>query len=235
MARKRMFSLDVVYTDKFISLPLPAQALYFHLGMQGDDDGFVSAPKLIMRGIGTTADDLAALESAGFVICFPSGVLVITDWKINNDLKNDRYKETACIAEMQQLDCINKRYVSKLDTACIQNGDSTEHSIVEHNRTKHRETNTRARDVFAEFAGDDSELLKALRDFEDMRKKVKNPLTDRAKQLAVNKLQSYDRSEWIPMLNQSTLNGWKGIFPLKEKEKESGSNLFQQIVEDGEA
>ena len=44
MANKRMFSVDVVETDAFLDLPPKTQALYFHLGMRADDDGFVSSP-----------------------------------------------------------------------------------------------------------------------------------------------------------------------------------------------
>ena len=45
MARRRMFSLDVVDTDRFLDMPSSTQALYFHLGMRADDDGFVASPK----------------------------------------------------------------------------------------------------------------------------------------------------------------------------------------------
>ena len=41
MARRRMFSLDVVDTDAFLDMPSSAQNLYFHLGMRADDEGFV--------------------------------------------------------------------------------------------------------------------------------------------------------------------------------------------------
>ena len=45
MANKRMFSIDVVDTDKFLDMPVSTQALYFHFGLRADDDGFVSSPK----------------------------------------------------------------------------------------------------------------------------------------------------------------------------------------------
>ena len=94
MAKRRMFSLDVVDTDKFLDMPASAQALYFHLGMHGDDDGFVSSPKKIARGVGCNDDDLRLLASKGYIIPFESGVIVIVDWNVNNTLKNDRYHET---------------------------------------------------------------------------------------------------------------------------------------------
>jgi len=38
MAQKRMFSLSVVDTDRFIEMPLTARLLYYELGMRADDD-----------------------------------------------------------------------------------------------------------------------------------------------------------------------------------------------------
>lgn len=145
MAVKRMFSTSVTETDNFLELPLKSQALYFHLGMQGDDDGFVANPRAIIRSIGCTARDLKPLESAGYVISFPSRVLVITDWKANNNLRNDRYKPTAFQNELSQLrESTNKRYIlcssgipsgNQLDTIGIPNDNqvTTQHSRAELN------------------------------------------------------------------------------------------------------
>lgn len=99
MAQKRMFSLQVVDTDKFMDMSTSAQALYFHLGMHGDDDGFVSSPKKIARAAGCNDDDLRLLASKGYIIPFDSGVIVITDWNVNNTLKNDRYHGTVYQSE----------------------------------------------------------------------------------------------------------------------------------------
>lgn len=119
MARRRMFSLDVVDTDAFLDLPSSAQALYFHLGMRADDDGFVSAPRKIARSTNCGADDLKLLVSKGFVIPFDSGVCVITDWCQNNYIQRDRYRQTIYRAEFESLVLKNHHY-SLADTTCIQ-------------------------------------------------------------------------------------------------------------------
>lgn len=93
MAQRRMFSKDITEHDAFLEMPLSTQALYFHLGMQADDDGFVS-PNRIMRMIGSQADDLKILIGKKFVLAFDDGILVIKHWKMNNYLRPDRYKET---------------------------------------------------------------------------------------------------------------------------------------------
>lgn len=72
MANKRMFSIDVVDTDKFLDMPVSTQALYFHFGMRADDDGFVSSPKKIVKIANCTNDDLRVLISKGYIIPFES-------------------------------------------------------------------------------------------------------------------------------------------------------------------
>lgn len=112
MANKRMFSIDVTETDSFLEMPLTAQALYFHLGMRGDDDGFVSNPRSIVRVSGCSESDLVTLAKSGYIITFRSGVIVISDWKVNNNLRNDRYKPTTFQDERSMLsETANKRYI----------------------------------------------------------------------------------------------------------------------------
>ncbi|MBO1680360.1 hypothetical protein [Bittarella massiliensis (ex Durand et al. 2017)] len=152
MARKRMFSLSIIDTDKFMDMSTGAQALYFHLGMHGDDDGFVSSPKKIARAAGCNDDDLRILAQKGFIIPFESGVVVITDWGINNTLKNDRYKETIYREERAKISLDDRgRYalISGVEPTWNQNGTKLEpqHNITEHNiaeQNKEREAPTRS-------------------------------------------------------------------------------------------
>lgn len=130
MAKKRMFSLDVVDTDKFLDTPITAQALYFHLGMRADDDGFVSSPKKICAMIGSRADDLKVLISKGYLIPFESGVVVISDWNINNYIQKDRYTPTRHQKEKMQLNKTNSVYSLPMHTECTQDVSKLDtHSI----------------------------------------------------------------------------------------------------------
>ena len=70
MAQRRMFSLAVVDTDAFLEMPLSSQALYFHLGMRADDDGFVSNAKRIKMLVGASDDDLKLLYAKDFCLLF---------------------------------------------------------------------------------------------------------------------------------------------------------------------
>lgn len=143
---KRMFNTDITDADRFLDLPPTTQNLYFHLGMHGDDDGFVSAPKRTMRSIGSSESDMENLISAGFVYKFESGVVVIIDWHINNNLRNDRYKPTIHTAEKSSVYLDDsKRYTigipSDNQTVPVGMRNITEHSIAEHSKAKQNQAN----------------------------------------------------------------------------------------------
>ncbi len=129
MANRRMFSLDVVDTDSFLDMPLTAQALYFHLGMRADDDGFIGNPKRIQRMIGCNDDDLRLLLVKGFVISFDSGVYVIRHWKIHNYIRTDRYKETVYIPEKNMLSVMKNGEYALSDTIGIPNVNQTTYQM----------------------------------------------------------------------------------------------------------
>ena len=120
MAKRRMFSLDVVDTDTFLDLPVSSQSLYFHLGMRADDDGFVSSPKRITAMVNASNDDLKLLIAKGFVIPFDSGVCVIRDWKVNNYIQRDRYVPTLYYEEKKHLSCEKSGRYNYSDAVCIQ-------------------------------------------------------------------------------------------------------------------
>ena len=122
MAQKRMFSLSVVDTDKFLEMPVSSRLLYYELGMRADDDGFVDNWKKILMFTGLKEDDMKLLITKQFVIPFESGVIVIRHWRLNNYLQNDRTKPTIYQQELKQLELDNNN-VYTLDTKCIHSID----------------------------------------------------------------------------------------------------------------
>ena len=104
MAERRMFAKTIIDSDAFVDMPLSTQALYFHLSMRADDDGFINNSKKIQRMIGASEDDLKLLFVKNFVIPFDTGIVVIKHWKIHNYIRNDRYKETVYLEEKQLLE-----------------------------------------------------------------------------------------------------------------------------------
>ena len=116
-----MFSKVVTDTDAFMEMPLSSQALYFHLSLHADDDGFVGNPKRIQKLIGASDDDARILVAKRYVLTFDSGIIVIKHWKIHNYIQKDRYKETTYVEEKSTLSLDSKKaYIEKEKTDCIQ-------------------------------------------------------------------------------------------------------------------
>ncbi|WP_370672750.1 DNA replication protein [Leuconostoc lactis] len=103
MAQRRMFSKKVTDTDTFLDMPLSTQALYFHLNMHADDDGFIDNTKTIQRMIGSSDDDRKLLVAKQFLLPFENGLVVIKDWRVHNYIQGDRYHKTQYINEKSQL------------------------------------------------------------------------------------------------------------------------------------
>lgn len=112
MAQKRMFDKTLIDSDLFLDMPKSTQALYFHLSMRADDDGFINNPKKIQRMIGCSDDDMKLLIAKQYIIPFESGIVVITHWKIHNYIRKDRYTPTLYQEEKAQLSLDqNDRYM----------------------------------------------------------------------------------------------------------------------------
>lgn len=103
MAERRMFTQKITEAASFLEMPLSSQALYFHLCMGADDDGFVRNPKFIARMIGASDDDYKLLLAKKFVIAYENGVVVIKHWRMHNLLRKDRYHETEYTEEKAML------------------------------------------------------------------------------------------------------------------------------------
>lgn len=89
------------------------------------------------------------------------------------------------------------------------------------------------KDAFAEFSGENTELLKAFRNFEKMRKKIHKPLSDDAKKRLVKKLKSLseDPDTQIKILNQSEDNCWLSVFALTNDKKSEKNSCKDENLE----
>ena len=122
MAERRMFTKKIIDSDAFLDMPLSAQALYFHLSMRADDEGFINNPKKIQRMVGASDDDLKVLIMKRFILPFESGVVVIKHWKIHNYIRNDRFKATVYTEEKARLCTKENGVYTERETLGIPNG-----------------------------------------------------------------------------------------------------------------
>jgi hypothetical protein len=117
-----MFSKKIIDSDAFMDMPLSTQALYFHLSMRADDDGFINNPKKIQRMVGASDDDLKVLIAKRFILTFESGIIVVKHWRMHNYIRSDRYKPTDYIEEKSRLELKENGSYTEADTVGIPNG-----------------------------------------------------------------------------------------------------------------
>lgn len=116
MAQRRMFNKSITNSSVFLKMPVSSRLLYYDLGMNADDDGFVEH-FMVLRMTGATQQDLGVLEINGLIKVFDDNVLWIKDWKENNYIQKDRYCPSKYLA------------IYGLDTLCIQDVDTGKDSI----------------------------------------------------------------------------------------------------------
>jgi hypothetical protein len=224
MAERRMFAKTIIDSDAFLDLPSTAQLLYFQFGMRADDDGFINNPKMIMRVVRAAEDDMNVLIAKKFILPFENGVVVIKHWKINNYIQSDRYNPTKYKELLDQLtldenkaytkpDSIHDVYIT--DTQVRLDKVSIGKDSIEKNSLNAPLKN----DVVVSNYFDNLELNTLFNEFLALRIKLKAKNTERAITLLLNELNQYDDETKIEMINNSILNSWKGVFPLKGKEK----------------
>lgn len=109
MAERRMIAKRIIDSDAFLDMPLSSQALYFHLLLRADDDGFVDNCKKISRMIGSSEDDLRLLIAKRYLLVFESGVVVVKHWRIHNYIAKDRYTSTSHVDECERLEIMPSR------------------------------------------------------------------------------------------------------------------------------
>ena len=110
-----MFSKKVTDDDNFMSLSSSAQALYLHLCMSADDDGFCNQVTLCMFKAHASAQDLQALIDRNYIYQFETGVVIVKHWRVSNSLRKDRYIPTVFQEELSQL-CISRVGTYELKT-----------------------------------------------------------------------------------------------------------------------
>lgn len=88
-------------------------------------------------------------------------------------------------------------------------------------------------DVFREYAGDDDEMLSLLREYNEMRNRKKKPMTDRAKKMLVNKLDTIPAGQRIQSLEEAIYHAWDSVYLPKEPVK-TGNEITPVVLQEGE-
>lgn len=138
MAQKRMFDRNITTNDDFLELYAQAQCIYFYIGIVADDDGLTKNYKSYMKLIGATDKDLQSLIDKSFIYKFDSDVIAIRHWKINNTIRNDRYRPTMFQNEFSKLVIADNNEYILLETNGIPDGNQvdTQNSIDKNSKDK---------------------------------------------------------------------------------------------------
>lgn len=242
MAQRRMVSIKIIDSAKFLKMPTSTQSLYFHLITRADDDGVVEAFN-VMRMIGSTEDDLKILVAKDFVVILNEDLVTfITDWKEHNLIRADRkidsmYKnlllqiipEVSLIEPRQRADL--KRKGQPMDDQWTTNGQHRigkvrlgEDSIGKDNIKKKKETKKTNYDLLIDAYTTNQELKDTIYNFIKMRKSIKATITDNGVGLLLNKLDKLtnDDNKKIEMIEQSVMNSWKSVYEIKEDNNGNG-------------
>ena len=118
MAERRMFTKKVTDDDNFMALSSSAQALYLHLSMSADDDGFCNQVSISMFKAHASIQDLQTLLEKRYIYQFENGVIVIKHWRMANALRKDRYTPTAFQEELKQLSIKDNGAYTRLPDGC---------------------------------------------------------------------------------------------------------------------
>lgn len=240
MAEKRMFNRKFFEQYKFGCMPAEAKVLYFYLNLYADDDGVVEAWN-VMKLANASDDSLRILISKGFInLIVPDDMVAyITDWKLHNTIRSDRYvkslhhdllvklipeaqisfaqrKEKSLpepygIPEVNQLDTNGKRSIDK------NSKDKNNKAVPGLN-----ELCSGIASVMADVPTTPdqiNELHEAIEAYCQMRKAQRKPLqTQRAVNGIIKKLVAYSAKNYeamIAVLDHSTNCSYIDVFPLK--------------------
>ena len=269
MAERRMFSKRIINTAKFLKMPVSTQCLYFHLGLQADDDGVVEA-YTVMNQTGATEDDLKILVAKGFVIVLNDDLVTyITDWQENNKIRADRKVDTVykdlLLQILPDVEITKARERdNKKRSVRTTNGQPNDNQMTTNGQPNDNQmtTNGQPNDAIGKdrigkyrlginnppispLKGESGEVTKpktekkpkgkaiykdlpdelkdAMTDFEEMRIKMRKPLTDRGRKLLITKLTklasddngNIDTQLAVQIVEQSLERSWTSFYEIK--------------------
>lgn len=235
MATRRMFSLKITNSARFLRMPSDSQLLYFHLGLHADDDGIVEAYP-VLKTLGSPEDNLKVLSSKGFIkVLNEDLVSYITDWSEHNVIRSDRkidsiYKPLL-LQILPEIETITPQ--PRADTGKITgSGRPMDNQWTAQVRLgEGRLGEGRVGEVKKGTQPDGKEIeielplwvdKRVWGEWLEYRKKSRKSMTD----ITVKKqldLLFLNKEDHIKIIENSIANGWIGLFPLKKERNNPGT------------
>jgi len=236
MAERRMLAKSITDSDEFTALSSAAQALYMHLNLGADDDGFNNQIQLAMFKAHASVDDLKILLAKRYVMQFDNGVIVVRHWRVNNLLRGDRKKDTSYQDFIKQLFITENGEYESVDNQLTTKCQPTDNQVTPQVRLgkdsigkdsilppynpplAEKETVLSVIENYSAYG----KIVSLLKEFVELRQKKKKPLTVRAIKMALNeldKLAGNDDGKKEAIINQTILHAWDSFYQLKGEPK----------------
>jgi hypothetical protein len=181
---------------------------------------------IFRRPLNTVRMALATFEKYGMIEIY-NGVVTIPNWGKHQNLdqieaKKEYMRNYMTTYRQKQLSKTNSKTNSKSN---VRQADKDIDKEVEGEENNNADKPPKVL----------SELEKAVADFEEMRKKIRKPLTPRAKEIMLKKLKELAKDEktQIAILEQSIMNSWQGVFPLKDEQRRNAEHPYRRVDHNG--
>ena len=228
MASRRMFSLRLINSTRFLKMPLSSQLLYFHLGMRADDEGVVEAYP-VLKTVGCNEDDLKILVAKGFAQVLNEDLITyITDWNENNKIRSDR--KTDSMYKDLLLKMIPN--VSQVTDKCQPNDRIGKDRIGKDSLGQDRVGKDNISALLSDSSLSEPVREKVL-DFLEYRKEIKKPYkSERGIKSLVSQIEKQEQAigsiAVIHVIDTSMQNGWQGLFWDKaQKPKNTAADMAE--------
>lgn len=137
--------------------------------------------------------------------------------------------------EHQRIQTKKSKYPAPDDGILLESTVTHRDSLPESESNPNTNPNPNPKPHTVRWAGLSPRLTEALEGFEEMRKKAKKPMTDKARELALKELfkLSKNEEEQIAIVEQSIAKCWLSFYPLKDKAAGSDTSRLVRMIEGG--
>lgn len=168
---------------------------------------------------------------AGIVACCKEGETTINT--ALKELQDNGYVEVKKIMPNKDSNRIHYEYFVYEYPQGVESQGVESQGVENQGQINTNKTNIKKSNINKKYS-DNPELDSAIKDFIDVRKKMKKPMTDRAIELFIKRLQGFEKTEQgqIDIINTAIERGWMTVYPKKEEEHKatsSDNNMLNEI------
>ena len=162
---------------------------------------------------------LSALEQLNMIVT-DNGFFSIAGW--------DEYQNIEGMEKIREQNRIRKQK-QRAKAALLEPGHVTSRDSHATDKEEDKDKEKKKKKEIKTYS-DDADLNRSILAFMEFRKSIKKPMTDHAVDLLISKLNGMTSyiPEQIEIINQSIVNGWQGVFPLKNEQAQTVRQGYQK-------